>query len=110
MSDNNFKFGIVLTTVASEAKGKAIAKHLLTAKLAACINIFPVQSFYTWQEKIESDQEWQLIIKTRLDLISQLTETIQTLHDYETPEIIVLPIIEGSQSYLQWIASNTQNR
>ena len=108
MSDNNFEFGIVLTTVASEEKGRTIAESLLTAKLAACINIFPVQSFYTWQEKIQSDREWQLIIKTRLDLVSQLTATIESLHDYEIPEIIVLPIIEGSPSYLQWIASSTQ--
>lgn len=108
MSDNNFEFGIVLTTVASEAKGRTIAESLLTAKLAACINIFPVQSFYTWQEKIQSDREWQLIIKTRLDLVSQLTATIESLHDYEIPSIIVLPIIEGSPSYLQWIASSTQ--
>ena len=104
MSDN--KYGIVLTTVASKEKGSAIAEALLTAKLAACINIFPVTSFYTWENQTNCDSEWQLIIKTDLNLLSQLTATIQSLHDYEVPEIIALPIVNGSESYLSWLGSS----
>ena len=100
------EFIAVLTTVASEEQAKAIAQALLEAKLAACINLFPIQSYYTWQEKINCDREWQLIIKTRFALFSQLTATIQALHKYEIPEIIALPIVEGSQSYLQWLKNS----
>ncbi|VEP17751.1 Divalent-cation tolerance protein CutA [Hyella patelloides LEGE 07179] len=107
MPDNNFEYGVVLTTVSSEEQGKAIAKSLLNEKLAACISIFPLQSLYTWQGEMNQDREWQLIIKTRLDLLSELKTKIQSLHDYEVPEIIALPIVDGSKSYLQWLGSNT---
>lgn len=113
MINNNYEYGIVLTTVASEIKGKEIAEILLTEKLAACINIFPVESFYTWQGEINRDhavplrdREWQLIIKTRLNLFAELTAKIQSIHDYEVPEIIALPIIDGSNSYLQWLGNS----
>lgn len=106
MLNNELKYGVVLTTVSSKELGNAIAESLLTAKLAACINIFPVTSFYTWQEKTNCDSEWQLIIKTDLNLLSELTAKIQSLHDYEVPEIIALPIIDGSESYLNWLGSS----
>lgn len=107
MPDNNFEYGVVLTTVSSEEQGKAIANSLLKEKLAACINIFPLQSLYIWQGEINQDREWQLIIKTRLDLLPELKTKIQSLHDYEVPEIIALPIVNGSKSYLQWLGKNT---
>lgn len=109
MLDNVDEFAIVLTTVPSEELGKAIAQTLLKAKLAACINLFPIQSYYTWQGEINCDSELQLIIKTRHDLLPQITETIQSLHSYEIPEILVLPIVEGSQPYLQWLKNSLRN-
>jgi periplasmic divalent cation tolerance protein len=104
----NHKYGVILTTVASEARGKAIAETLLVEKLAACINIFPVESFYTWQDKINRDREWQLIIKTRLNLLAEIIAKIQSIHDYEVPEIIVLPIVDGASSYLGWLGSSVK--
>jgi periplasmic divalent cation tolerance protein len=104
----NHKYGIILTTVASEAKGEEIAEALLTAKLAACINIFPVASFYTWENKINRDREWQLIIKTRFDLLAEIIAKIKSIHDYEVPEIIVLPIVDGASSYLKWLESSVK--
>lgn len=106
--NNNCDYGIVLTTVASEEQGKAIAEILLQEKLAACINLFPIQSFYTWQNKINQDREWQLIIKTRLNLCAEVTAKIQAIHDYEVPEIVVLPIIYGADSYLSWLANSVK--
>ena len=94
---------LVMVTVASEQEGEKIAKALLTEQLAACVSITPVNSFYTWQEKINRDREWQLFIKTKLALFPELAQTIQTLHGYEVPEIIALPIIAGFQPYLNWI-------
>ncbi|PSF36794.1 divalent-cation tolerance protein CutA [Aphanothece hegewaldii CCALA 016] len=100
------RYGIVLVTASSEAEGKAIASSLISSKLAACVSLFPVQSIYTWQEEIHHEQEWQLIIKTDLTHFNTLAKKIQELHSYEVPEIIALPIIEGSQSYLNWIGAN----
>jgi periplasmic divalent cation tolerance protein len=106
MQQNLPEYGVVLVTTGSEAEGEAIAKALLTDKLAACVNIVPVNSFYIWQGKINSDREWQLIIKTDLTLFPQLSALIKALHSYEVPEIIALPLVSGEQSYLQWIAQS----
>ena len=103
MELSSTKYGVVLVTVASIEAGKAIAESLLQAKLAACINLFPLDSMYLWQGKINHDQEYQLIIKTNLDKFDELAEQIKSLHSYEVPEIIAIPIVTGSNSYLQWL-------
>lgn len=109
MESNSTNYTVVLVTVASLEEAEAIAHSLLAEKLAACINIFPVSSLYIWQEKINQDQEYQLIIKTNLNKFNELAERIKTLHSYEVPEIIALPIIAGSQSYLNWLATSLKD-
>ena len=81
---------------------------LLTQKLAACINMTPVDSFYTWSGEINCDREWQLLIKTRFNLFSKLAAKIESLHSYDVPEIVALPMLSGSSTYLNWIAENTK--
>lgn len=107
MDKNSQNYGIVLTTVSSEAEGRAIASALIEAQLAACVTMMPVHSIYTWQGQINSDQEWQLAIKTDLTLFSVLSTKIKELHSYELPEILALPILAGFPPYLNWIAENT---
>ena len=99
---------LVMVTVSSQEEGKKIAMTLLNEKLAACISMTPVDSFYTWADEINCDREWQLLIKTRSNLFSKLTKKIQLLHSYDVPEIIAVPILAGSSAYLNWIAENTQ--
>ncbi len=99
-------YGVVLVTVPSLDEGKMIAQNLIESKLAACINMFPVSSIYLWQEEINQDQEYQLIIKTDLSQFTKLAEQIKTLHTYEVPEIIALPITIGSKAYLDWLGMN----
>jgi periplasmic divalent cation tolerance protein len=105
----NSTYGVVLVTVASLAEGKAIATKLIEDKLAACVNLFPLDSIYLWQGKINQDQEYQLIIKTDLSKFDELAATIKTLHSYEVPEIIALPIIAGSKTYLDWLGASLQS-
>ncbi|MFM2313458.1 MAG: hypothetical protein RLZZ04_2734 [Cyanobacteriota bacterium] len=105
---NNPVYGVVLVTVASLAEGKAIAISLIEAKLAACVNLFPLDSIYLWEGKINQEQEYQLIIKTDLNKFDELGAKIKTLHSYEVPEIIALPIINGSKTYLDWLGSSLQ--
>lgn len=105
---NNPVYGVVLVTVASLAEGKAIAINLIEAKLAACVNLFPLDSIYLWEGKINQEQEYQLIIKTDLNKFDELRAKIKTLHSYEVPEIIALPIIAGSKIYLDWLGSSLQ--
>ena len=99
---------LVMVTVSSQEEGKKIAMALLTKKLAACINMTPVDSFYTWSGEINCDREWQLLIKTRSNLFSKLATEIESLHSYDVPEIIALPMLAGSSAYLNWIAENTE--
>ena len=108
MTQDASSFCLVIVTAASEEEGKKIAQALLVEKLAACISMTPVNSIYTWQEEINCAQEWQLFIKTRFALFSQVAEKIETVHSYDVPEIIALPMLAGSQPYLNWIANSTQ--
>ncbi|MEL6911315.1 MAG: divalent-cation tolerance protein CutA [Cyanobacteria bacterium J06629_2] len=107
MSD--FNYGVVLVTVASLSEGQAIATELIKAKLAACVNLFPIDSIYLWQSEINQEREYQLIIKTDLNQFAQLSAKIKTLHSYEVPEIIALPIVNGSQAYLNWLGSSLED-
>ncbi len=101
---------IVLITVPSEAVGRQLADALLEEKLAACVNIIPaVHSLYTWKGEIQNDQEVLLMVKSREDLFEDhLVPAVKALHPYEVPEIIALPIIMGSKSYLNWVGEETR--
>lgn len=106
MAVNSTQYGIVLVTVASLQQGEEIAQALLKAKLAACVNLLPLESWYWWEGKINRDREYQLLIKTDLNLFSSVADTIKTLHDYEVPEIVAVPIVAGSKSYLNWMSDS----
>ena len=99
-------YGVVLVTASSQEEGEAIANALIKAQMAACVTLMPVHSIYTWQGKVMSEQEWQLAIKTDLAQFSRMEKKIRELHSYEVPEIIALPIVTGSEPYLQWISNN----
>ncbi|NJM77585.1 MAG: divalent-cation tolerance protein CutA [Acaryochloridaceae cyanobacterium RU_4_10] len=97
------EFCLVLVTVSSEAEATAIAQTVVQEKLAACVNLIPVRSVYIWQDQLQQEPEWQLLIKTTRDRCSALQERILALHSYEVPEILAIPIQAGSPSYLAWI-------
>lgn len=99
--DHNY--GVVLVTTSTQEEAEAIANILIQEKLAACINIIPITSLYTWDGKLCKDQEYQLLIKTDLTKFSELETTIKNHHSYDVPEIIAIPIIKGSQTYLSWL-------
>jgi len=102
---------VVLCTVPDQASGRKIAGDLLARRLAACVNISgTVESHYWWEDKIQQDEEFVLIIKTREDLFPPLEEAILRMHPYDVPEVIALPIKRGSPAYLQWIAAETKRR
>ena len=106
--DSSVGYGVVLVTTASIEEAEAIANALVEAELAACVSLLPIHSIYIWQGKLHKEQEWQLLIKTDLALFPTLEAKIRELHSYEVSEIIALPIIAGSQLYLQWIAEQVK--
>ncbi len=95
---------VVLVTVGSVGEADKLGCSLVEERLAACVNrVGPIQSVYRWQGRIEEEEEYLLIIKTREDLFARLKTRIVSLHSYSVPEIIALPIVEGNESYLQWL-------
>ncbi|MBS7647940.1 MAG: divalent-cation tolerance protein CutA [Candidatus Bathyarchaeia archaeon] len=95
---------IMLVTASSKDEAEKIARKLLEERLIACANIVGlVHSLFWWQGKIDITQEYLILMKTRKDLFAKVAERVKALHSYQTPEIIALPIIEGSKDYLKWL-------
>jgi periplasmic divalent cation tolerance protein len=100
------EFVVVLCT-APPGEAEAIAKALVDARLAACVNVTGVQSCYRWEGAVQNEPEQLLIIKTQQSLLDTLIARIKGLHSYETPEIIAMPIVGGYTPYLEWIREET---
>ena len=97
---------LILCTCPSAEVAENLARHLVAERLAACVNILPgVRSVYLWQGEIEAAQEQLLLIKSAQSQYAAIELAIKTLHPYQVPEIIALPIEQGSAEYLQWIDS-----
>ena len=94
---------IVLSTCGSMKEARKISKDLLHCKLAACVNIAPVYSYFRWKNKVQTQREYLLLIKTRSQRFVQLRKRILALHSYELPEIVVVRIVGGHSPYLEWI-------
>jgi periplasmic divalent cation tolerance protein len=93
-----------MTTTAAQADAERIARAVLEARLAACVQIIgPLTSLYWWQGQIEQAGEWLCLIKTRADVFTELEKTIRSLHPYDVPEIVALPVTAGSADYLAWL-------
>lgn len=91
----------------NRAEAEAVAAELVDRRLVACAQISaPVLSVYRWQGSTERTEETTLILKTRSDRYPEVEAALLELHPYETPEIIAVPIVAGSPSYLQWIDEN----
>lgn len=96
----------VLTTFGRKLDAEKSVKVLIEKRLAGCIQIIgPVSSTYWWKDKIENEEEWLCIIKSKRSLYNELEKAIKEIHPYETPEIIAIPVIEGSKEYLDWLAN-----
>jgi len=100
------EFAAVFCT-AAPVDADRIARALVEERLAACVNIASIRSCYIWEGALSQDKEELLIIKTRKILIEPLKKRILDLHSYSLPEIVVLPIIDGYQPYLDWMAQST---
>jgi periplasmic divalent cation tolerance protein len=100
---------VILVTAASRRECKKIARHLVEAKLAACVNItMGIESIYRWEGKIAEDKEFLMLIKSTRELFPEIKHAISLIHSYHTPEIICLPIIDGSRNYLQWVGDSVK--
>lgn len=100
---------VVLNTCSSQEEAERLAELLIERKLAACVSIVPrVRSFYRWKGAVESAEEWLLLIKSSRPLFDQLRIELEKAHTYEVPELLALPVVAGSENYLEWLGSNLQ--
>ena len=100
---------VIYCTVPNKKEGKQIAKVLIKKKLAACVNIIDkLESVFSWDGEMVEEKEAMMVIKTRKELFENISHVIQELHSYNVPEVIALPIIGADETYLKWIAHETQ--
>lgn len=100
-------FSSIYVTVSSEEEGKEIAKKLLEQRLIACANLFPISSLYYWENKLQEDSEFAIIMKTRSELIDQLIVELKKIHSYDIPCIVSWSIEKGNSEYLCWVEKET---
>src|ERR1051326_7739215 len=95
---------VILSTCANAEEAERIARALLDARLAACVNVLPgARSFYRWKGQVEDAAECLLVIKSSRRLFAAVRAAIEKTHSYEVPEIVALPIVDGAPNYLNWI-------
>jgi periplasmic divalent cation tolerance protein len=100
---------VVLSTCASLEDGERLARALVDARLAACVNLIPaMRSVYRWRGAVESESECLIVIKSSREQFDALRETVAMLHPYDVPELIALPILDGAPNYLDWLTANVR--
>ncbi len=106
-----FPFIVVFITCPTDKEARKIAGELLRQKKAACINIIPrVSSFFWWKGKIDSSGEVLLTVKSKASLLKGIIKLVLSLHSYDVPEIIALPILSGHKEYLEWINGSVKEK
>ena len=100
---------VVLITAKDSAEGDSIVKKLVEDRLIACGNIVPgIKSLFWWEGKVDTADEVLLVLKTNKKYFPEIEKTVKSLHSYDVPEIIALPIVEGSPEYLKWIEESVR--
>ncbi len=100
----------VYITASSMDEAKGLAKTLLEKKLIACANLFPINSIYYWNNELQEDNEFAMILKTRAELVDKLLVEVKNIHSYDVPCIVTWPIAKGSEEYLSWIDHETTKK
>ncbi|MGW3073069.1 MULTISPECIES: divalent-cation tolerance protein CutA [unclassified Kitasatospora] len=103
----NRDFIVVTTTHDDETKARELAAAVVRDRLAACAQVYAINSVYWWDGDVQNEGEWRIDFKTRADLADRLAARIGELHSYDTPEIIGVPVVTGSNAYLDWVNAET---
>lgn len=100
---------VILCTAPAEGDhATRLARDLVGARLAACVNVISgVRSIYRWEGEVQEDAEVQLVIKTDAHLVDAVTAWLEAHHPYDVPEVLALAVSQGSAAYLAWSAAQT---
>lgn len=100
----NEEFLTILTTTDKKIDADRLSGTLVERKLAACVQVVgPIESTYRWKGKVEQAEEWLCLIKSTAAMYEAVEKAIREVHPYEVPEIVALPIVRGSRTYLDWL-------
>ena len=100
---------VVLCSFPNREKARQVGTHLVERQYAACINILPaMESIYRWEGKLCQEEEFMLVIKTSRNAFLGLSRELSSLHPCDEPEIIALPVVDGSAGYLSWLVDQTR--
>jgi periplasmic divalent cation tolerance protein len=101
---------IVMVTCGTLPEAKRIARAAVEARVAACVNVMlnPVDSIYRWKGKVEVSREYLLLMKSTAKRLSELERMVRSMHSYDVPEFLVLPVVSGTREYLGWIAESVK--
>lgn len=99
------QYSIIKTTCKNKKEAKILAEILINAKLVACAQISKIESLYLWEGEIHNANEYQLSLKTKSNNYKTIEKLILENHSYKIPQIIEIPIVEGSDDFLKWLAS-----
>ena len=101
------QYCIILTTCPDSEEANQLASKLIEQKLAACVQLSQIKSYYYWDNSTHADPEIKLLIKTRSTLYETVEKFIKKHHSYEVPQIVQIPVMKGYEEYLDWIDENT---
>ena len=100
---------VIFITTGTDGEARRVAEALLEQRKAACVTIAPtVTSLFWWEDRIDSDEESLLIVKSKASLLDAIVSLVKEVHSYDVPEVIALPIIGGNSDYLSWLGEQTQ--
>lgn len=103
------EYSVVLITASSQEEARKIGNAMVEERLFACVNIVsPIQSIFHWQGKVNDEKEVLIIAKTKTGLFSEVVKRVKELHSYSVPEVLFLPILCGSEDYLNWVDAETK--
>lgn len=100
------EFVQIVTTVSSRSEAKQIVEAIVGQRLAACGQVVgPIDSVYWWDGQLESAEEWMCILKSSATYVAEVQAHLRHVHPYDVPEVLVVPVIDGSPAYLEWLRS-----
>jgi periplasmic divalent cation tolerance protein len=102
------QYCITLTTTNTDTSAQLIINKVLSRGLAACIQTMPISSHYVWEGEVCADNEILMIMKTKKACYAELEQTIVELHNYDVPQVVQIPFVEGYNPYLAWLEANTR--
>jgi periplasmic divalent cation tolerance protein len=101
---------VILVTCGTLREARRIARAAVEAKFAACVNVVinPVESIYRWKGKVEISREYLLVMKSTAKRLTELQRMVRSMHSYDVPEFLVLPVVSGSHDYLGWLVESVK--